>query len=42
MLGDSALIPVAGAKSLKPQGTIQAKQWRMDQKKLANCKHSLP
>jgi hypothetical protein len=33
MLGDSALLPVAGGKSLKPQGTIQAKQWRVDQKK---------
>jgi hypothetical protein len=33
MLGDSALLPVTGGKSLKPQGTIQAKQWRVDQKK---------
>lgn len=35
MLGDSAMLPVAGGKSgLKPQGTINhQKQWRADQKK---------
>ncbi|XP_058821851.1 sodium leak channel NALCN isoform X1 [Topomyia yanbarensis] len=38
MLGDSAMIPVAGAKGgLKPQGTItQTKPWRMDQKKFGS------
>ncbi|XP_062711996.1 sodium leak channel NALCN isoform X2 [Aedes albopictus] len=38
MLGDSAIIPQAGAKSgLKSQGTItQHKPWRMDQKKFGS------
>lgn len=38
MLGDSAMLPVAGGKSgLKPQGTVtHPKQWRVDQKKYPN------
>ncbi|XP_039441720.1 sodium leak channel NALCN isoform X1 [Culex pipiens pallens] len=38
MLGDSAMIPVAGVKSgIKQQGTItQTKPWRMDQKKFGS------
>ncbi|KAG4073861.1 hypothetical protein HA402_014066 [Bradysia odoriphaga] len=38
MLGDSAMLPVAGGKSgLKPQGTItHQKQWRADQKKFGS------
>ncbi|KAJ6641408.1 Sodium leak channel NALCN [Pseudolycoriella hygida] len=38
MLGDSAMLPVAGAKSgLKPQGTVtHQKQWRADQKKFGS------
>jgi sodium leak channel non-selective protein len=34
MLGDSAVIPIPGKTTLKPQGTISsAKQLRIDQKK---------
>jgi sodium leak channel non-selective protein len=34
MLGDSAMIPIPGKSTLKPQGTISsAKQLRIDQKK---------
>lgn len=38
MLGDSAMLPVAGVKSgLKSQGTIQTKAgWRVDQKKFGS------
>lgn len=38
MLGDSAMLPVAGAKGgIKPQGTIQTKAgWRVDQKKFGS------